>query len=105
MDPRNPEAMLQTHFTGERLYSNLVSKSFSHNVTKEWELGNSRNALLPMIGHGIFTQDGPAWKHSREMLRRQFVRMQYQDTSVFEGPIDDLLGTLHSSTPLWSTSQ
>ncbi|KAG5734001.1 hypothetical protein E4T56_gene14723, partial [Termitomyces sp. T112] len=72
MDPRNLEAMLQTNFD-------------------EWELGSSRNALSPMIGHGIFTQDGPAWKRSRETLRRQFVRMQYQDTSVFEGPVDDFL--------------
>jgi len=32
-----------------------------------------------MIGDGIFTQDGTAWKHSREILRRQFVRMQYQN--------------------------
>jgi hypothetical protein len=36
----------------------------------DWALGNSRDALLPMIGNGIFTQDGHAWKHSRETLRR-----------------------------------
>lgn len=51
-----------------------------------------------MIGTGIFTQDGQAWKHSRELLRRQFTRMQYQDLRLFEGPINDLLAYLQSST-------
>ncbi|KAL5335182.1 cytochrome P450 [Aspergillus crustosus] len=40
-DPRNLGAILQTDFDS-------------------WELGNSRDPLLPMIGHGIFTQDGQA---------------------------------------------
>ncbi|KAM4067330.1 cytochrome p450 [Hirsutella rhossiliensis] len=75
MDPTNLEHMLQTHFD-------------------KWELGNSRDALLPMIGNGIFTQDGQAWKHSRELLRRQFMRMQYQDVTNFEEPVNDLLANL-----------
>ena len=50
-----------------------------------------------MIGEGIFTQDGEPWRHSREVLRRQFVRMQYQDLKIFEGPIDKLLAELKSS--------
>ncbi|KAJ6436180.1 n-alkane-inducible cytochrome P450 [Purpureocillium lavendulum] len=79
MDPKNLEHMLQTQFD-------------------KWALGNSRDALLPMIGHGIFTQDGPAWKHSRELLRRQFVRMHYQEISSFEGPVNDLLAHLQPCT-------
>ena len=51
-----------------------------------------------MIGEGIFTQDGHLWKHSRGLLRRQFVRIQYQDLKVFEGPINDLLDGLMSSS-------
>lgn len=50
-----------------------------------------------MIGEGIFTQDGQPWKHSRELMRRQFVRIQYQDLRVFEGPINELLAGLKSS--------
>ncbi|KAL3460320.1 cytochrome P450 [Aspergillus heterothallicus] len=79
MDPRNLEAMLQTHFD-------------------DWELGNSRDALLPMIGNGIFTQDGNAWKHSREIMRRQFVRVQYQDMAIFEQPVNELLASLQDCT-------
>ncbi|QKX57442.1 uncharacterized protein TRUGW13939_04555, partial [Talaromyces rugulosus] len=79
-NPKNLEAMLQTNFD-------------------DWELGSSRNPLLPMIGRGIFTQDGHhAWKHSRETMRRQFARMQYQDLRLFEGPINDMLAYLQSFT-------
>jgi cytochrome P450 len=51
-----------------------------------------------MIGNGIFTQDGHAWKHSREILRRQFVRMQYQDMTIFETPVETMLGRLQDCT-------
>lgn len=50
-----------------------------------------------MIGEGIFTQDGHPWKRSRELLRRQFVRIQYHDVKVFDRPVDDLLFDLSSS--------
>ena len=50
-----------------------------------------------MIGEGIFTQDGSAWRHSRELLRRQFVRMQYQDVRIFDEPINELLASLSAA--------
>ncbi|KAL3450885.1 cytochrome P450 [Aspergillus insuetus] len=51
-----------------------------------WELGNSRIA------------DGHSWKHSREILRRQFIRMQYQDMTIFEAPVETMLGRLQDCT-------
>ena len=98
-DPKNLEHMLQTDFDSKNCQPEL-SQIFTYKMcpTLEWELGNSRDALLPMIGNGIFTQDDQAWKNSRELLRRQFVRMQYQDMKIFEGPINDLLATLQPRT-------
>ena len=66
----------------------------------DFELGSRRQGLFPMIGEGIFTQDGHLWKHSRGLLRRQFIRIQYQDLKVFEGPINDLLDGLMSSSSI-----
>lgn len=44
----------------------------------DFHLGPRSLAMKSMIGDGIFTQDGAAWKkHPRELLRHQFVRMQY----------------------------
>lgn len=53
--------------------------------------------MKSMIGDGIFTQDGPAWKHSRELLRHQFVRMQYQNLEGFREHVENLIDTLSKS--------
>jgi cytochrome P450 len=50
--------------------------------------------FAPLLGHGIFTQEGPAWKHSRELLRKQFIRTQYQKSDSFSEHIDNLLARL-----------
>ena len=47
-----------------------------------------------MFGDGIFTQEGAAWKHSRELLRPQLVHRQYENLELFAEPIDDLLNAL-----------
>lgn len=47
-----------------------------------------------MFGDGIFTQEGVAWKHSRETLRLQFLHKQYEDLEVFNQAIGDLLDTI-----------
>ena len=54
--------------------------------------------MKAMIGEGIFTQDGAAWKHSREVLRRQFVRMQYQNLEGFREHLENLIERLSSSS-------
>ena len=59
-------------------------------------MGSRRGALLPFIGEGIFTQDGPAWKHSREILRRPFLKSHYQDLSGFREHTDRLITGLSS---------
>ncbi|KAI4178863.1 MAG: hypothetical protein L6R41_008174 [Letrouitia leprolyta] len=77
-DPRNLEAILSTNF-------------------EDWGLGSRRAGLFPMLGEGIFTQDGRPWKHSRELLRRQFVRINFKDLSTFDHHVDDLIASLSSS--------
>lgn len=47
-----------------------------------------------MFGDGIFTQEGPAWKHSRELLRPQLAHRQYENLDLFREPMDDLLNAL-----------
>jgi hypothetical protein len=38
-------------------------------------MGSRRMGLMPFLSEGVFTQDGPAWKHSSEFVRRQFARL------------------------------
>ena len=52
---------------------------------KDWSLGPRRkSAFVPLLGHGIFTTDGAAWQHSRELLRPNFARNQVGDLATFE---------------------
>lgn len=52
--------------------------------------------MMAMIGEGIFTQDGPAWKKSRDLLRRQFMRMQYQNLEGFREHVENLIANLRN---------
>jgi cytochrome P450 len=44
-----------------------------------------------MFGDGIFTQEGPEWKHSRDMLRPQLQHKQYETLEVLQTAVDDLI--------------
>ncbi|KAI1182506.1 cytochrome P450 alkane hydroxylase [Nemania serpens] len=78
VDPANLEAMFSTNFS-------------------DWSFGPRRAITFPMFGDGIFTQEGDAWKHSREMLRPQLVYRQYEDLELFREPVEDLLQVLPSA--------
>jgi len=50
-----------------------------------------------LFGDGIFTQEGLAWKHSRELLRPQFTYRQYQDLDILQEPVEDLLSCISNA--------
>jgi len=50
-----------------------------------------------MFGDGIFTQEGPAWKHSRDMLRSQLQHRQYESLELFQTAVDDLIQNIEES--------
>jgi hypothetical protein len=75
-DPENIKAMLATNFD-------------------DWSLGKERIAQLSSyLGHGIFTTEGAAWKHSRDMLRPCFEKTQVADVEVFERHMKRLIDLL-----------
>ena len=62
----------------------------------EYDFGVRQAIFAPLLGNGIFTQEGPAWKHSRELLRKQFVKAQYQNLDHFREHVDNLIAHLPS---------
>ncbi|KAK4541993.1 hypothetical protein LTR36_007193 [Oleoguttula mirabilis] len=78
----------QVHFTIEP--ENLkVIQAVDH---KKWGLGSRRKfGFRPLLGDGIFTTDGGAWHHSRDMLRPNFVRSQVGDIVTFEKHVSQLV--------------
>ncbi|KAA6413839.1 MAG: cytochrome P450 [Lasallia pustulata] len=79
IDPENIETLLSTKF-------------------QDFGLGSRRPAFMPFLGEGILTQDGSAAERSRDLLRRQFVRAQYQNLEGFSEHVDNLLACMSSSS-------
>lgn len=63
----------------------------------DYGFGARPKIFKPLLGNGIFTQEGPAWKHSRELLRKQFIRVQYQNLDHFREHVDNLVDRLPPS--------
>lgn len=74
-DPVNIEAVLSSRF-------------------EDFVMGSRREGLFPLLGEGIFTQDGPAWKHSRELLRRQFVRIREGGLTALAPHVKELIDAI-----------
>ncbi|KAL9588132.1 MAG: hypothetical protein Q9203_003058 [Teloschistes exilis] len=75
IEPANLEAILSTNF-------------------QDWSMGPRRKVMFPLFGDGIFTQEGDAWKHSRELLKPQFVHKQYDKLELFHEAVDSLISVL-----------
>ena len=64
----------------------------------DFGFGLRRDIFHPLLGDGIFTQEGPDWKHSRKLLQKQFARTQYQDSDHFREHVDNLLACLDAQS-------
>lgn len=87
----NRRRVLTLHFFNQDPVNieTVVSSRF-----EDYCLGSRRLGLLPLLGEGIFTQDGSAWKHSRELLRRQFARLRDGGLTAFDPHVRDLLDAI-----------
>ncbi|TAQ84692.1 hypothetical protein B7494_g6984 [Chlorociboria aeruginascens] len=54
----------------------------------------SRKLFSEFIGDGIFAQDGPAWKHSRDLVKPIFSRSELLDVDRFGRHADRFLGMI-----------
>ena len=79
IDPANLEAILSTR-------------------AKDFHFGRRRDITFPLLGDGIFTQEGAAWKHSRELLRAPLQHKHYETLDVFKQSVDDLIEVLSNQT-------
>ena len=75
LDPPNLETVLSTNFN-------------------DYGFGVRDEVFAPLLGTGIHTQEGPAWKHSRELLRKQFSKAQYRNLEPFKEHVDNLISRI-----------
>jgi cytochrome P450 len=78
-DGRNIEAVLSTQFT-------------------DFGLGARSASFRTLLGHGIFTTDGEAWKKSRDLLRPQFRETRSQAFADIQDEVEKLVVRLESTT-------
>ena len=97
MDPGNVEMLLSSRFDGTTLHIHLSHENSNFKIVLDFHLGHRNSAMKAMIGDGIFTQDGPAWKQSWELLRRNLVRMQYQNLEGFREHMENMIEALQDS--------
>jgi cytochrome P450 len=82
-DPANAQAMFATQ-------------------TQDFGIGaHRRETWRPLLGDGIFTAQGEAWKHSRHLLRPQFARTQISDLELEERHLQAMF-SLKSLQPMYS---
>lgn len=62
---------------------------------RDYELSSRRKrAFHPLLGAGIFANDGAEWKHSRELIRPNFVRDQVADLDNFEEHVNLMIDAI-----------
>lgn len=66
----------------------------AHFWNTDFCFGSRRGAFLHFLGEGLFTQDGKEWKHSRDVLRQQFMRMEYKNLDGFNQHVDNLISRI-----------
>jgi cytochrome P450 len=54
-------------------------------------LGDRRAVFYPLLGDGIFTQDGESWKHSRELLRPLFLSKRVDNFLEIQDHVEALV--------------
>lgn len=80
--------------TNPELVKHILSTHF-----KDFQLSKERKEEgRKILGNGIFTTEGEAWRHSREMLRPCFSRDQIDDLAHFEKHVSRLMDVLPHDT-------
>lgn len=65
------------------------------NVPTAIDLGPIRRGnFFPLLGNGIFTEDGKPWERSRAMMRPQFAREQVSDLDLEERHVQNMFREL-----------
>ena len=103
IEPRNVEAVLSTQFKSENLLILLKLLTAALTLSSEFGLGIRRGQFRPLLGCGIFTQDGDPWKASRDLLRPQFVHTRNESFPIIQQIIErfvDSIVTAEEEVPI-----
>ncbi|PNP47752.1 hypothetical protein THARTR1_10437 [Trichoderma harzianum] len=86
----------EENFLGKRVINTMEMKNIQHVASSGFEdYGKGSNAMgKRFLGDGIFSQDGPEWKHSRDMIKPIFSRSELSDVERLNFHIDRLVNLI-----------
>ena len=71
--------------------------------SNDFDIGVHRTqSWKPLLGVGIFTSQGEAWKHSRALVRPQFTKEQVSDLDLAERHTRDLTNKIRAGSDGWT---
>jgi cytochrome P450 len=96
---RQTEDTVEQGFFGTTAFATIEPASLEallSTKSKDFDLGRRRDIMYPLFGDGIFTQEGRAWKNSRDLLQAPLHHKNYKNLDVFEQNVDNLIDILFS---------
>ncbi len=79
------------------------AKACFSSQSQDFDIGVHRTqSWKPLLGVGVFTSQGDAWKHSRALVRPQFSKEQVSDLDIAERHTRDLLNRIQVGIDGWT---
>ncbi|PLB55538.1 n-alkane-inducible cytochrome P450 [Aspergillus steynii IBT 23096] len=84
----------QTHTIGGRIINTSEPeniKTIQASRFEDYSLGFRQVALGPLLGKGVFTNDGKDWEHSRALVRPNMSKALYTDFNNLERHVQEMI--------------
>ncbi|KAF2848360.1 cytochrome P450 [Plenodomus tracheiphilus IPT5] len=84
----------EQHLLGARGINTVEPRNIEEVLSNQFEdfsLGLRPKHFAPLMGSGILTQDGAAWKHSRVLLHPQFSSNHFQNFEAFKKCVESFI--------------
>ena len=88
----------EENLAGTKVINTMEPANFqqvaAHSFHDYGKLAMRNKALSPLLGDGIFSQDGPVWRHSRDLIKPLFMRAELSDLDSFKVHVDRFLSLI-----------
>ena len=88
----------EDNMAGTKVINSMEPENFQQVASLSFQdygkLAMRNKALSPLLGNGIFSQDGASWKHSRDLIKSLFMRAERSDIDWFEVHVNRFLSLI-----------
>lgn len=88
----------EENLAGTKVINSMEPANFQQVASLSFQdygkLAMRNKALSPLLGNGIFSQDGASWKHSRDLIKPLFMRAELSDMDSFKVHVNRFLNLI-----------